>query len=115
MRSAALFALERASGQWDACGALVARAFADESLDVRVAAMKLAGKIGDARWVPALAGGMEEDVAQRRLANYVARRNALAAISGATIDEQPPWRPGQSPGAPSAGPLGSASPRRGAL
>lgn len=90
VRGAALFALERARDHWDGCAPLVERAFSDESLVVRFAALKLAATVRDARWLLSLLAGLDDDVAQRRLANYAARRNALTAITGTTIEEQPP-------------------------
>jgi serine protease AprX len=97
VRAAALYALGQCRQHWDELVPALAARFGDDSPDVRQAAFRVAGQIGDQTLVQPLVAGLAEDVARRRLACYVARRGALAAITGVQIPEQPVWRPGESP------------------
>jgi serine protease AprX len=97
VRAAALYALGRNAQHWRALTPQLAERFADTSMDVRYAALRLAAETGDRDLVRPLIELLAEDVARRRLACYSARKSALTSITGVDVPEEPAWRPGESP------------------
>ncbi|MBI3971769.1 MAG: HEAT repeat domain-containing protein [Chloroflexi bacterium] len=95
VRAAAVYALGTCPEQWVNLAPTLLQLFADQQADVRRAACQLAGEIRDRQFVRPLVLGLEEEVAARRRASYVTRRDALVSITGVTFPEDPPWQPGE--------------------
>ncbi len=91
VRSAAVHLLQNCRALWSECGASLIPLFNDPSLDVRYVSVRLAERMAHPRFAEAIASGLEEDARHDRACHFGTRREALEAITGHRLPQNPSY------------------------